>query len=312
MPACLIMMMLLPVLPASVCVGADQPDFREVRMGGNAAKYQGKMREAALDVLTLIPGIQGDLENRLGLKADFPVTVFIFRDSEGFSRVAGNGMIAAFVRPDVNLMALNFPAVSTHPLDLTAVLTHELTHLLLHSHIPGRNLPKWFDEGVSEWTSGGITELLHPATGEVLRKAVLGKWLIPIDRLTDEFPKDKTGLRLAYEQSSSIVTFIVSNYGEDAIRGILASLAGGVEFPDALEAELHIGTAALELAWMEELERRPKWIYFVGDNIYAIAFLLGAAATVAGFIRLRYRMKNYQDEDEEINEENTRGTDQGH
>lgn len=268
------------------------------------------MRETALDVLALIPDIWIDIEGRLGLNADFPVTVVIFRNTESFVRVTGNSMIAAFARPRENLVVLNYPAVSAHPLDLTSVLTHELCHLLLHRHIPGRNLPKWFDEGVSEWASGGFTELLHPATGNVLRKAVLGKWLIPLESLKERFPADETGFRLAYEESSGIVTFMVKRHGEDSLRRVLAHLAGGVEFPEALEGELLMNPAELETAWVEELERRPEWLQVLADNIYVIAFLLGAAATVAGFLRLRYRMKNYKDEEEEETVEKDRWTDQ--
>jgi hypothetical protein len=50
--------------------------------------------------------------------------------------------------------------MKTYPFTLTVTLKHELCHLFLHYLIGGGELPRWFNEGIAQWTSGGIAELM--------------------------------------------------------------------------------------------------------------------------------------------------------
>ena len=81
-------------------------------------------------------------------------------------------------------------------------------------------MSKWLDEGVCQWVTGGIGEMLQEKRPS-LKNAVLSGALLTFDDLRERFPKDKPSLNIAYEQSRNIIEFIESTYGTDKIIEIL-------------------------------------------------------------------------------------------
>ena len=59
----------------------------------------------------------------------------------------------------------------------------------------------------------------------------------------------------------------------------------------------------LEKQWLTEIERTPRWLIFLANNIYGILFFLAAVLTVVGFIRVLVRRKAYAKWEEEEEEE---------
>jgi hypothetical protein len=118
--------------------------------------------------------------------------------------------------------------------------------------------------------------------------------------MTDFFPHDKAALMLAYEQSKSVVNYIDRQYGHGAILNLLNYLKNDETLDSALMRSLGLGLDQLEKEWLDQLERTPRWLVFLANNLYGILFFLAAILTFLGFIRLlRRRKKVYEEWEEE-------------
>jgi hypothetical protein len=265
---------------------------------GIKISYDEGLKTAAIDILGTMPSIKNRIRSRIGLRLDFPFHIIIFKDRENFTKQAGNDLIAAYALPAQNRIVMDLSQMRVHPLNIELITMHEITHLVLHNHIKRENLPKWFDEGISEWVSG-ISDMINPDKKDVLKRAVIGRKVIPLYRLSNSFPRERNGFALAYEQSRSMVEYIESEYGEDALRSIIMRISKGVEFNEAVRNEFSITVAELESSWLKDIDVRYTWFGYISNNIYWILFVFAGIIVVIGFIRLRWRIKNYKDEEEE-------------
>lgn len=76
--------------------------------------------------------------------------MLLIKDGKTFHRIAKNSLIVAIAIPEQYLIVIDYSKVHIHPFTLEVTLKHDVCHLLLHHHIPGDNLPKWLDEGISQ------------------------------------------------------------------------------------------------------------------------------------------------------------------
>jgi hypothetical protein len=260
--------------------------------------YDDSLSSIAREVDRMYPSLKKELGEVFRQKVDFIPEVVLIRTTESFRKIVGSDMILGFAEPERNLIVLDTSRVYTKPFTLESTLKHELCHLLLHHDIKRENLPRWLDEGVCQWASGGIAELMAGGEGNALSKATLSGKLIDIRRL-DRFPNDDVSLVLAYAESRSFVEYIVSEYGKQGLLGMLADLREGRSVNESIGNSLSINIAELENNWRAYLKRKYTWFSYLGDNIYTVLFALAALITVYGFIRLLKKKREYKDEDEE-------------
>ena len=113
---------------------------------------------------------------------------------------------------------------------LAAVLYHEYMHVLVH-FMAGRRSPVWLNEGLAEMAGRRLySPPIHHLQLAVQRDDVLG-W----DTLAKPFsslPDDK--VLLAYEQSYSLVSFMVDRYGWHKIPELLESIGKRKPWQDAI------------------------------------------------------------------------------
>jgi hypothetical protein len=183
--------------------------------------------------------------------------------------------------------------MNTRPFSLRITFKHELCHLLLHRHINRDNLAKWLDEGVCQWVSDGIGEILLDRNWSGLDAAITAGHTLPLTGLTETFPGDKASLMLAYEQSKSVVAYIDRQYGQDAILNLLGHLKNGAGIETATRQSLSLSVDELEKEWLDYLERTPRWLIYLANNLYGILFFIAAMLTVVGFIRVLIRRRAY-------------------
>ncbi|MFQ5543878.1 MAG: peptidase MA family metallohydrolase, partial [Nitrospiria bacterium] len=141
--------------------------------------------------------------------------------------MTGHKLVVAFALPQKNIIVIDTSKMTTHPFSLAITLKHELAHLLLHHQIESKKLPKWFDEGIAQWVSGGIAEILMRRDDRILRKASLSGKLIPLDELTRIFPQEEIRLLLAYEESKNFIEYIEQEFGVNGLRQVLTHLKDG-------------------------------------------------------------------------------------
>jgi hypothetical protein len=179
-------------------------------------------------------------------------------------------------------------------------MKHELCHLLLHHYIKEGALPKWLDEGVCQWVSNGMAEIIMDRKVSFLNEAVLAGRVFSLRELSERFPGDDRSLMLAYEQSQSIVNYISQKYGTEKLLLILNRLRDGKALSEAVTENLGISIPDLEGNWLRSLKKEQTWLLYVSIHLYEILFFAAALLTVAGFARLiRRRRENSKREDQE-------------
>ena len=264
--------------------------------------FDEPLRVAAEEAATLFPVLKKELENKLARPVNFRPTVVLVKESETFRRMAGTGLIVAFAIPEKNLMVIDYSKMRIDPFSIETTMKHELCHLLLHSHIKEGNLPKWLDEGICQWVSDGISEIIMSQKSSVLDEAILSGQYISIKALTGRFPRDERYLVLAYEESKSLVEYMISAFGKEALLSVLNDLAKGIEVDEALLRNLSISLDELESRWHHQLRRKITWVTYLINHLYEILFFLAAMVMIYGFIRGWMKKRAYRDEDEEDEE----------
>lgn len=117
---------------------------------------------------------------------------------------------------------------------LKGVLYHEYTHVVVQELTHG-NCPTWLNEGLAELQG---RKIFNPPMGE-LGKAAKKSGYIPFNRLEKGFTDLATReAALAYQQSYSLVNFMVSSYGWPKISEILSYLGAGMKIGDAVKKAL--------------------------------------------------------------------------
>jgi hypothetical protein len=254
---------------------------------------------AAREVAQLYPIVKAELEATLKWKIDFRPSVLLVPDRKTFANMAGSTLIVAYALPEKMLIVIDFSRMNTEPFSLASTLKHELCHLLLYRYIHTTRIPKWLDEGVCQWASGGLAELVTGSRQSVLAWAVLSGKFIALNTLSVRFPQDGQSLALAYEESRSMVEYIVSSFGKRGILNILEAMKNGKDINDALIFSLGMSLEDLERQWQGQQRSLTAIIAALVANLYTILFVFGALLTLAVYLRLVIRKKRFKDENED-------------
>lgn len=282
----------------SLSIPAHAVEFEIIQTHEVTIKYEKGLSGVSNEIASLIPTLKGEIQKMTGLHIDFPFDIIIYRDRDTFRTLVNSDMIAAFAIPGKNLIILDYSQFRHDRLALRLIIMHEMCHLLLHKNITWNNLPRWFDEGLSQWVSSGINEIVYPRSTDVLRKAVINDTLLPFSEISENLPSDPSDLILSYEQGKSMVDYIAKRYGADSIKGIILRLSSGAGFYEAISAELDTDFTEIEKKWRRNKGKQQYiWLAYISDHIYLILFVMTAFLTVYGFIRLKKRMRDYQDDE---------------
>lgn len=114
---------------------------------------------------------------------------------------------------------------------LKSVLFHEYTHVVVQDITHG-NCPTWLNEGLAELEGRNV--LNHPMIE--LGIAVKNGKYIPFTEMEGSFTSLGTGAAaLSYQQSYSLVNFMVSSYGWPKVTEILHNLGAGMKISEAMK-----------------------------------------------------------------------------
>ncbi|UCH23258.1 MAG: hypothetical protein JSU83_08655 [Deltaproteobacteria bacterium] len=254
---------------------------------------------AAQETAELYKESKAVLEQIFGWQYEEKAIVVIAKNNNEFRRITGYSYIVALAVPQRDLIIIDYSKMSRWPSFLERTLKHEICHLMLHHHIRDGQLPKWLDEGIAQWVSDGMVELLMNSKRQSLDDAILAGNYMPLSELTHSFPRDRRSLWLAYEESKSVVGYIEKHYGRKGVLNLLNHLKAGQDFDTALYKSFSISFNELESKWQRQLKNRTRLITFLATYIYEVLFVLAAILTIAGFIRFLIKKRAYKDEDDD-------------
>jgi hypothetical protein len=260
--------------------------------------YEEPLKGGAEEVVELYGGVKQDVEERIRLEVTFIPSILLIKNTGTFRKMAGGDLVVAFAVPEENLMVIDYSKMKVSPFSLVVTVKHELCHLVVHHYLGGRRIPKWLDEGLAQWASEGIGEIITEHKKSSLNEAVLAGRIIPMRAISDFFPGDRESLTLAYDQSESLVTYMIDRYGLEGILDILKSVKEGETWDDAVRSALGVSFLDLEDGWHHYLKKRLTWFTYMVNNLYEILFFFAALASVIGFVRAYLRKRAYMREQE--------------
>jgi hypothetical protein len=258
--------------------------------------YQG-LGSAAEEAVKIYPVIKKDLEKTLAWEIDFIPALLLVRDKDTFQRMVNNTIIVAYAVPEKGLMVIDYSMMNIDPFTFESTLKHELCHLLLHENIPPGNLPRWLDEGIAQWVSGGLADILMNKHS-VLDQIALSNRYISLKSLDRQFPEDEKQLILAYAESKGVIDYIIREYGLNGILTLLDYLKNGDGIDSAILKSYSISFDEFEGRWYDSLKKRATFITFLLNNVYEILFFLAALLSVYGFIKVLLKKRAYKDDED--------------
>ncbi len=285
------------VLGIAVSVFAGQQMV--MQRGELQVLYDSSSRAVAREVAEAYPAIRAELEATFGWRPvrSPGVRVVLLKEAE-FKKLVGKAPIVAFASSGQNLIVIDPLRAEREPDTFRSVLKHEVVHLYLGWYVGGQRLPRWLNEGVAQWASGGVSELLAVGRTTEIEKATLLGRLIPLGRL-DSFPRDEKPLQLAYQESLSIVNYITDKYGREGLMDVLSNIRAGKSVEEAVSKSLGIEFHELEGNWHNHLKLRHTLLTYLSNNIYVILFVLGALISAYAFARVIIRIRTRRDDDED-------------
>jgi len=259
--------------------------------------FEERQKVAAEEVAKVYPLVKSELAENLGWSVDFKPTVLLDKGGETIKRNTGSDIFVGYAVPEKNLIVLDTSRFYAKPFSLESTLKHELCHLIIHRNI--ESPPRWLDEGVCQWASGGIAEFMTEDGKRALQNAAVTNRLISIRELV-RFPTED--IILAYEESKSIIEYIEKEFGKQGVLQILAYMKEGYSLDDSLQKAISVTTLELDEKWQAYLKKRSGWFPYLSSNLYGILFFFAALITLYGFMRMLKKKKEQVDEpgDEDI------------
>jgi hypothetical protein len=287
----IILLMAPPSLFAAGPSVLDTPDLIVV--------YDEGLKPAAQRVLSAYPSIKQALESMFHWPVNFRPSVVLVNNQKKFRQLAGHELVVAYALPNKNVVVIDYSMMNTSPFTLQTIVKHELCHLLLHRYIKEDNLPRWLDEGICQWASDGLADILMGTRRTRLPAAILSGSYFDLAKLAHRFPQDKNGLVLAYEQSKSVVEYLNRQYGPQGLRDLLGLLHRGVDIESAFENRFAISFEKFEDQWRNHLKASTSWFTYLSNHLYEVLFVSAALLTILGFIRSLLRKRAYEKGKEE-------------
>ena len=197
--------------------------------GGIKIFFESPHEPVAREMAGIYPEIRTELENIFGWELRLTPSVLLIRDTRQFQQMIRSPLTVAFAIPEKDLIVIDHSKMSAHAFNLRKIFKHELCHLLLHRHIKNTNVPRWLDEGVAQWVSDGVGDIILDQKRSLLNKAAFGGQFIPLGSLADGFPHRDQDLTLAYEESRSFVDYIIGRFGKEGMLEILRHMERGLK-----------------------------------------------------------------------------------
>jgi hypothetical protein len=142
----------------------------------------------------------------------------------------------------------------------TSILPHELGHILFYEAIGAESFaraPLWLSEGVSCYLERGSGKWMREP---YVKEALMKNTFVPLSGL-DKF-RERSGsgeeINLFYSESTSVVNFLIENYGLDSFKTFCSGLKEGKSIDEAIASSFSglNGLEDLGTTWESYLRKR--------------------------------------------------------
>lgn len=208
----------------------------------------GQTSQLAGEVLDKLEEAYAELGSDLAYYPDIRIPVLLY-SREDFSAVTRSPDWAGGVYDGKIRLPVGGMRQMTEP--LAGVLYHEYTHVLVHFMAEGQ-APVWLNEGLAELIGRRISPALTPLFSDAVASAPPLSW----ETLTKPFSAlDAKLVPQAYQQSYSLVHFMVDRFGWHKLSELLHRLGERHSWPEAVAetyAEFGLDWPGLVAEWQRE------------------------------------------------------------
>lgn len=189
------------------------------------------------------------------------IPILIYKDHQDYvSMGKGSEQSAGYTRSDATgmpVLIVMYMLDSSGNLDRDSIegtLPHELTHMVLHEWFGGQaDIPRWIDEGLARRMEQSRDHYAEAA--KIGRDAIAGEYFRFRDLFAQEqYPSRGDRTFRFYEQSATIVLFLLDSFGPESAVAFFETLKEGGTHDQAAAAAMGIA----EEGAVDELEKR--WV----------------------------------------------------
>ena len=204
--------------------------------------------------------------------------------------------IAGFADADRDVVVLFPDRIGSYPYgSLEGVLHHEVAHILTARATAGGRIPRWFNEGLasaaeSNW---GLDDRSRFAWQMIVGGEVT---VTELEGLFGEGPRESAR---AYVLADALVRDLLEHYGPDTAARVLARMANGEGFEQALHHITGATSTGIVRAFWTRYRTWERWIDFVGRPFTLWSFVTFLALVAIWKARRRRAEKRCRWEAEE-------------
>lgn len=225
------------------------------------------------------------------------ISIYIYarqEDLQSTLALSESTWVGGHADPELGSVVVALPPGADRDLQIQRQIPHEITHVMLYRFMGDgyQYLPRWANEGIATQM-----ELFpNPEYDILLEKARQEGQLIPVRELCHSLPGDPDQVRLAYAESSSVMAYIMREYGITAVRALISAYDQGVSCERGVEMALNRSLDTLEREWKRDVFGGGVWAA-IGGRYLSVLIILGVVfVAVFGYI-VRRRFVREPDED---------------
>lgn len=233
-------------------------DVRSTSVLNFDIEYRPAEEPWARDIIARANAARAALNRATGEALLSRIRIVVTPDRQTFLRLVGDWAenSAAVAAPGQRVMVINGDVMrSGPPGNFGTTLLHELAHLFFGVKSP-RPLPRWLDEGLAQ-------AIAHEGNAEGVAALVWARWLgglIPLRDLERSFPVQADRQRLAYQQSLSVVQYLVSEEYGGSLSRFIDTLTGREAEPEIERFWNPMTRDLLEARWQKSLGSGTNWL----------------------------------------------------
>lgn len=147
--------------------------------------------------------------------------------------------------------------VANYPYDsLEGVLLHEVGHILTHRAAGGRDVPRWFDEGLA-MIAGRTWDVEERAR---LVWAMVSGHQVSFDELNGWFLSDAPSAKRAYVIAHALTLDLIDRTSPNFPKQLLAKVASGLSFQDAFAQTTFMTLPHAEAKFWTQQTVWTRWV----------------------------------------------------
>jgi hypothetical protein len=240
------------------------------------ARRAGRLAARSAQVATQVAALLGTLPPR--------TTVALSRTKKEFyalqpRRVRPPRWAAAVAYARLRYIVLGPAGLTTSEEEQIALLAHEYSHVALGFATDFRDLPAWFVEGFAD-LQARRTNPLSPY--EIQRS-------VPLETLSDGFPRDGRSASQAYSQSRDFVAFLYHSGSPADFRRLVGLLKRKIPFKKAIETVYGEKLGAIEGRWSRSWRFRKLLVPLITSGV--LLWMLATILLIWGFLKKRKKQK---------------------